>query len=700
MRRGARADAEERQDVLETEFEPGSGGEAAALQIESVMATAEPARGVSMEQTRSSNHVDIVEMLSVDVKFLDDASTGGGTRKLTMRERFRECASFIGPGFLVCVAYIDPGNLESDLQAGSKYGYQLLWVLLYSTIMGIILQYLCVKLAIVSNKDLSKSCRDEYPMHVRIPLWLLTELAIVASDIPEVIGTAFALNLLFGLPLWAGVLITGLDTLLFLAIQNYGIRYLEGFIGGLVGIIGIAFVVQMFLAGVDAGSLFVGLALPRIESMGALYLAISLLGAVVMPHNLYLHSALALTRKLPGKDPKTVKKAMFYNLIECAFTIGLSLIINVAVVSVAASQFYTIKDPEVRKEVQEHPLQYGPELLQGLLGKAAEVLFAISLLASGQSSTMTGTYAGQFVMEGFLEIKISPALRNLATRSVAIIPALITSLVAGQSGSESLIVFSSVVLAFQLPFAVIPLMKLTNTEAVMGKYANGKWMKYGAGAITAMVVAANITLLVILAATAGVVTSSFAGVLAGLVITLIACAYCVRYTPPHKDDLPKDILTDYRTYARVCVICSCVVVPVSTALILTMTSYARAMPHTYTHTHTKHYHLFSTHSHRAHSCGCSCAQCHRLPAPERWAPIPRAMGCCPIPSSRAIRRIRRDRLKECSLIHVYICTSACCFSLSHSALSLPACPSSLFGLFRNILRFDATANDNVVDDAV
>jgi len=246
----------------------------------------------------------------------------------------------------------------------------------------------------------------------------------------------------------------------------------------------------------------------------------------VMPHNLYLHSALALTRKLPGKDPKTVKKAMFYNLIECAFTIGLSLIINVAVVSVAASQFYTIKDSEVRKEVQEHPLQYGPELLQGLLGKAAEVLFAISLLASGQSSTMTGTYAGQFVMEGFLEIKISPALRNLATRSVAIIPALITSLVAGQSGSESLIVFSSVVLAFQLPFAVIPLMKLTNTEAVMGKYANGKWMKYGAGAITAMVVAANITLLVILAATAGVVTSSFAGVLAGLVITLIACAYC------------------------------------------------------------------------------------------------------------------------------------------------------------------------------
>ena len=183
--------------------------------------------------------------------------------------------------------------------------------------------------------------------------------------------------MLFGLPLWAGVLITGLDTLLFLAIQNYGIRYLEGFIGGLVGIIGIAFVVQMFLAGVDAGSLFVGLALPRIESMGALYLAISLLGAVVMPHNLYLHSALALTRKLPGKDPKTVKKAMFYNLIECAFTIGLSLIINVAVVSVAASQFYTIKDPEVRKEVQEHPLQYGPELLQGLLGKAAEVLFAI-----------------------------------------------------------------------------------------------------------------------------------------------------------------------------------------------------------------------------------------------------------------------------------------------------------------------------------
>merc|ERR1712054_574522 len=194
--------------------------------------------------------------------------------------------------------------------------------------------------------------------------------------------------------------------------------------------------------------------------MGALYLAISLLGAVVMPHNLYLHSALALTRSLPKNDVGAIKKAMRYNLFESSFAIGISLIINIAIVSVAASEFYTIEDPEERENVQEHPLQYGPKLLEGLLGRSAEILFAISLLASGQSSTMTGTYAGQFVMEGFLNIKINPALRNFVTRSVAIVPSLVASLVAGEAGSEALIVFSSVVLAFQLPFAVIPLIKL------------------------------------------------------------------------------------------------------------------------------------------------------------------------------------------------------------------------------------------------
>ena len=360
---------------------------------------------------------------------------------------------------------------------------------------------------------------------MRIPLWLVTEVAIVASDVPEVIGTAFALNLLCGLPLWIGVLITGIDTLFFLAIQNYGIRYLESLIGSMVGIIAVAFVIQMFQAGVDAGALFAGLFVPRINSMGALYIAISLLGAVVMPHNLYLHSALALTRRLPNREAATVSKALTYNILECSLTIGISLIINVAVVSVAASQFYTIEDPVERELVQEHPLQYGPTLLEGLLGKAAEVLFAISLLASGQSSTMTGTYAGQFVMEGFLDLKISPALRSFVTRSVAIVPSLVMSLVAGPAGSESLIVFSSVVLAFQLPFAVIPLMKFTNAGQIMGNRANGKWLKYGAGAIAVTVIAANMTLLLILAITANVVSSSVGGIFAGLSIAGLACAY-------------------------------------------------------------------------------------------------------------------------------------------------------------------------------
>ena len=391
--------------------------------------------------------------------------------------------------------------------------------------MGIILQYLCAKLAIVSGKHLAKACRDEYPPRVRWPLWFITEIAIVASDVPEVIGTAFALNLLVGLPLWIGVLITGVDTLLFLAIQNYGIRYLESLIGSMVGVIAVAFVIQMFDAGVDAGALFEGLFLPKINSMGALYIGISLLGAVVMPHNLYLHSALALTRKLPNRDSATISKALMYNIVECSLTIGVSLIINVAVVSVAATQFFTIEDPVERALVQEHPLQYGPTLLKGLLGRAAEVLFAISLLASGQSSTMTGTYAGQFVMEGFLDLKINPALRNLATRSVAIVPSLVMTLVAGPAGSEALIVFSSVVLAFQLPFAVVPLMKFTNARQVMGDRANTRWLKYGAGTIAAIVVAANMTLLFILAITANVISTSVGGIFAGLAIAGLACVY-------------------------------------------------------------------------------------------------------------------------------------------------------------------------------
>jgi len=413
---------------------------------------------------------------------------------------WRKCLHFTGPGFLMCIAYIDPGNFESDLAVGASYGYKLIWVLLWSTVAGFVFQMLAVKLALVTRLHLARVCRHEYPYPFKIALWLATEVAIIASDIPEVIGTAFALKLLFGLPVWIGVIVTGVDTILFLGIQVLGFRKLEAFIGGMVGAMSICFLIEMCLADTNVPALLEGLVVPTISTKGQLYLGISILGAVVMPHNLYLHSALVLSRKIEGSKG-AIKGALMYNGVESAFALGISLFINVAVVAVAAATIVEV-DPSERNEIIAHPLENAPNMLQDVLGNAAKQAFGVALLASGQSSTMTGTYAGQFVMEGFLEIQMHPGLRNLVTRSVAIVPSLLCTLIAGEEGSEGLIIFSSVVLSFQLPFALLPLLKLTSSSSFMGpNFVNSMTLMTWGFSLATVVIGANLSLLVNLVST-------------------------------------------------------------------------------------------------------------------------------------------------------------------------------------------------------
>mmetsp|Transcript_65075 Transcript_65075/g.205648 ORF Transcript_65075/g.205648 Transcript_65075/m.205648 type:complete len:522 (-) Transcript_65075:33-1598(-) len=439
---------------------------------------------------------------------------------------WKDLMHFAGPGFLMCIAYIDPGNFESDLQAGAQFGYKLLWVLLWAHVMGFIIQTFTIRLALGTRMHLARMCRDEYPRRVRIALWLLTELAIVASDVPEVIGTAFALKLLFNLPLWIGVLITGLDTMLFLMIQMLGVRKLEALIGALVGAMSLCFLLEMGMAHEEMLPTVEGLLVPRLPNGEAMYIAISLLGAVVMPHNLYLHSALTLTREIPP-GAKYSRAALMYNSIESAAALLVALAINIAVVIVCAA---TIKEgglDEARiQEIIDNPLQNVPYMLRNVLGgKAASTFFGIALLASGQSSTMTGTYAGQFVMEGFLDMKINPALRNFLTRSVAIIPSLTVALLAGDQGSEGLIVLSSVVLSFQLPFGLIPLVKFVSDEKVVGPMVVSGRMQRVGHFLSALVIAANVGLLLWSVHGAGLVDGSLGGLATGVLVAAVLLGY-------------------------------------------------------------------------------------------------------------------------------------------------------------------------------
>ncbi len=394
--------------------------------------------------------------------------------------------AFAGPAYLVSVGYMDPGNWATDLEGGAKFGYQLLWVLLMSNLMAILLQTLSARLGIVTGRDLAQACRDEYPRPVSIMLWILCEAAIVACDLAEVLGTAIGLNLLVGVPLLYGVIITGFDTLLFLAIQQFGIRKLEALIIVFVTTIGLCFAVEIALSG-PVWSEVMGGFVPRL-SADSLYIAVGILGATVMPHNLYLHSALVQSRDV-DQTPQGRRVACRYNLIDSAIALNGAFFVNAAILIVAAAVFF-------KRGILVTEIQQAYQLLTPLLGTTlASGLFAIALISSGQSSTLTGTLAGQIVMEGFLSFKIRPVVRRLITRLLAVIPAVIVIAISGDHGSFDLLIVSQVVLSLQLPFAVIPLIKFTSNPLLMHEFANRFWVKLLAWGSAAIIVALNADLI-------------------------------------------------------------------------------------------------------------------------------------------------------------------------------------------------------------
>ncbi|XXQ35639.1 Natural resistance-associated macrophage protein [Plasmodiophora brassicae] len=390
---------------------------------------------------------------------------------------------FMGPGFLVSTSFVDPGNFDTDIQAGAQFRYELVYVLVGATALGLLLQNLAARLGVVTGMNLAEICAHEYPGRVRYILWAIAEVTIVASDIPEVVGTAFALRFLFGMPLWIGVIVTSLSVVLFLMVNVFGVRKLELLIGSLIGVVLICFVGELLMSTASLGGILGGL-IPTFN-LRAMYAATSLIGSVVMPHNIFLHSALVQTRSVRRTSP-AIREACYYNFIESCIALSISLVINVSILAMSASEFFP--NPHAG-------LLSAPALLQRILkGSAGSTIFAIALLASGQSSTMTGTYAGQFVMEGFLDLKIEKWARALLTRSVAIVPSLIAALVAGEHGADRLIILSQVALSVLLPFSLIPLFKVTSSHERMGEFANGRTVKVVVIALGAGVTLANLAL--------------------------------------------------------------------------------------------------------------------------------------------------------------------------------------------------------------
>ena len=470
--------------------------------------------------------------MKTDVGASGDAREGDGDVQILglddedHRFNLKTLWRFMGPGFLMCIAYVDPGNFESDLQAGTLFGYKLLWVLLWATLGGWYIQGLTVRLALATGWDLARCFREEYPDPVRYALWVISELAIIASDVPEVIGTALALKLIFNIPTWVGVVLTSMSTMVFLGLQSFGVRKLEAFMASLVGVMSLCFLAEVTFVDAPASSVVAGIVLPRLPSTKALYIAISLVGAVVMPHNLFLHSALVLSRGF-SLGERSLKMAYKYNIVESGLALAVSLFINFAVIIVGAANYAQLTDPVQMQEVRERPLQYAPEMLKQVLGSSAKGFFAAALLASGQSSTITGTYAGQFVMDGFLELRVNPVLRAAVTRMCAILPSLAVVLIAGDSYSESLIVISSTVLAIQLPYALIPLIKFTASPNMMGPMAVPTTQLKFTQCLAGSVIVANVVLIIIIVAESGLVTATFGGVFLALVITATLAAYVV-----------------------------------------------------------------------------------------------------------------------------------------------------------------------------
>jgi manganese transport protein len=396
--------------------------------------------------------------------------------------------AFTGPAYLVSVGYMDPGNWATDLEGGARFGYQLLWVLILSNLMAILLQTLSARLGIVSQRDLAQACRETYPRPISYALWFLCEIAIAACDLAEVLGAAIALNLLFHIPLLIGVLVTAADTLLLLWLTRLGIRMIESIVLSLIAVIAVCFAVEIFWAGwPEFGAMARGV-VPHLNQQN-LYIAIGILGATVMPHNLYLHSALVQTRRIGPKETEK-RAACRFNLIDSTIALNGALLVNAAILVLAAMVFF-------KRGIVVTEIQQANQLLTPLLGTTmASVMFGVALLCSGQSSTLTGTMAGQIVMEGFLNIRMRPWLRRLMTRTIAIIPAAFTVYLAGEHGTYRLLILSQVILSMQLPFAVIPLIHFTSSRERMGAFANRAWLRVLAWATAVLILVLNVWLMV------------------------------------------------------------------------------------------------------------------------------------------------------------------------------------------------------------
>ncbi|MDR3678397.1 MAG: Nramp family divalent metal transporter [Flavipsychrobacter sp.] len=401
--------------------------------------------------------------------------------------KWKKVLAFFGPAYLVSVGYMDPGNWATDIAGGSAFGYTLIWVLLMSNLMALVLQSFSARLGIVQGRDLAQCSRAVYPQAVNFVLYIFAEIAIAACDLAEVLGMAIGLNLLFGIPMLWGVLITTLDTVLLLYLQKLGMRKLEAFIIALITVIGGCFLVELFFAKPVWGDVAKGF-VPSIPNSAALYIAIGIIGATIMPHNLYLHSSLVQTRKI-NRDDKSIKRALKLNNIDSAIALNIAFLVNAAILVVGGAVFYVHGHHDVAS------LQDAHQLLAPLMGsKWASYLFAIALIAAGQSSTITGTLAGQIVMEGYLRLRINPLVRRLLTRLLAIVPTVIVILVAGDKMLNQMLIFSQVLLSMQLSFAVIPLVHFVSDKQQMGKFALTLKTKIVAWLVTAIIVALNMKL--------------------------------------------------------------------------------------------------------------------------------------------------------------------------------------------------------------
>ena len=405
---------------------------------------------------------------------------------------WRRLLAFLGPGYLVAVGYMDPGNWATSLAGGSKFGYALLSVAFLSNLMAVVLQALCARLGVGAGRDLAQACRDAFPPRVAVPLWLLAEVAITATDLAEVIGTAIGLELLFGIPLAAGALLTALDVFLILALQTFGFRWIEAFVVTMLGVIAACFAVEITLADPDWGGVIRGL-VPHGDLLAdreMLYLALGILGATVMPHNLYLHSGLVQTRGY-GDAPAEKREAIVLATVDSSLALCFAFVINASILILAAATFHHGGKTDVAELGEAH------SFLAPLLGSTlAPTLFAVALICCGLNSTITATLSGQIVMEGFLDWRIAPWLRRLVTRLIAIGPAVAVTLWAGEKATGQLLILCQVVLSLQLPFAVVPLVAITASRARMGPFVAPRWLTALAATIAALIIGLNVNLIV------------------------------------------------------------------------------------------------------------------------------------------------------------------------------------------------------------